>query len=515
MLQSQTRPRFRTATLPVFAFLLACLAFLYLQLFLLPRTPLALPGDGTIFVNNALRMLDGEVIYRDFFQITTPGTELVYFICFRFFDASVTVYNVIVMLTGLALAALNVVIARRVISGWMSLMPALLLLTFQFRFERTGSHHWFSMLIVMAALAVVIERRTARRLIAAGALCGLATCFTQHRGVMALAGLAAFVVWEERRMKSGWRALLRAEALLISAFGIVAMTMPAYFISQAGLMRFIECTVIFPAKYYSGTYWMNNPGVYLSDLPTLAQGSLFVGAVRAFTYALVPLVYVAFWFHYRHRRGVQPDEQWDRLMLLNLAGIFLFLGVASAPGWYRLTHVSQPGLILLCRMLSQPGWWRRRVSLLLALTASLILVRALFVQQRQARRELMMPAGRVSFQSDESFRRYEWVARQTRPGEYFFSPSTDFYFLGRLRNPAAVQFLLPSAYTRPEHVRSVIDGLERHQVRFVHWLKMLERPPAAPLRSEDNLEPLREYLYRHYHLVESFTDADYILERNR
>lgn len=460
-------------------------------------------------------MLDGEVIYRDFFQITTPGTELVYFICFRLFGASVTVYNLIVMLTGFALATLNVVIARRVISGWLSLLPALLFLTFQFRFERTGSHHWFSMLIVMAALAVVIERRTARRLMAAGALCGLATCFTQPRGVITLAGLAAFVVWEQRRMISGWRALLKAEALLILAFGVVVVAVLSYFISQAGLMKFIECTIIFPARYYSGAYWMNNPGVYLSDLPTLAQGSLFVGAVRAFTYALVPLVYVAFWFHYRRRRSAQPDEKWDRLMLLNFAGIFLFLGIASAPGWYRLTHVSQPGLILLCRMLGQPGWWRRGLSLLLTLTASLILLRAPFVQQRQARHELMMPAGRVAFQSEESFRRYEWVARQTRPGEYLFSPSTDFYFLGRLRNPAAVQFLLPSAYTRPEQVRGMIAGLEKHQVRFVHWLKMLERRSDEPLRSTDSLEPLREYLRQHYHLVAILSDADYVLERNQ
>ena len=501
--------------LPVIGFLLVCFASLYLQLFLLPQTPLALPGDGTIFINNALRMLDGEVIYRDFFQLTTPGTELLFFICFRLFGAGVAVYNVIVMLTGLSLAALNVIIARRVISGWLSLLPTLLLLTFQFRFERTGSHHWFSMLLVMAALAVMIERRTARRLMAAGALCGLAACFTQHRGVLALAGLAAFVVWEQRRMKSGWRALLQAEASLMAAFSCVAITALSYFISQAGLRRFIECTIIFPAKYYSGTYWMNNPGVYLSDLPLLAQGSVFVGAVRAFTYALVPLIYLVWWIHYRLRRRMQPDEKWDRLMLLNFAGVFLFLGVASAPGWYRLAHVSQPGLILLGWLLSQPDRWRRVVAMLLAVTAVLTLLRAPWVQQRQVRRELLMPAGRVSFQSSESFRRYAWVAQQTRPGDYFFAPMTDFYFLGRLRNPAAVQFLLNTEYTRPAHVRSVIDGLERHQVRFVYWQQALDHAPGSPLPPGDNLEPLRAYLRRHYHLVEIFSDADYMLERNQ
>lgn len=45
----------------------------------------------------------------------------------------------------------------------------------------------------MAALALLIEGRTAWRVTAAGAFCGLATDFTQSRGAIALLAFLAFL----------------------------------------------------------------------------------------------------------------------------------------------------------------------------------------------------------------------------------------------------------------------------------------------------------------------------------
>lgn len=42
-----------------------------------------LPGDVSVHLLNAARILDGETIYRDFFQFTLPGTELVYLALFK------------------------------------------------------------------------------------------------------------------------------------------------------------------------------------------------------------------------------------------------------------------------------------------------------------------------------------------------------------------------------------------------------------------------------------------------
>jgi hypothetical protein len=57
---------------------LPAVAFLYLRTFLLPAVPLIDGGDGVLFFVRALRILHGQLIYRDFFELVTPGTDLLY-----------------------------------------------------------------------------------------------------------------------------------------------------------------------------------------------------------------------------------------------------------------------------------------------------------------------------------------------------------------------------------------------------------------------------------------------------
>ena len=82
-----------------------------------------------------------------------------------------------------------------------------------------------------------------------------------------------------------------------------------------------------------------------------------------------------------------------------------------------------------------------------------------------------------------------------------------------LGDPAQVPFVTTTEYTRPQQVHNVINGLEKHQVRFVVWYAGLNLPDS-PRNSHDNLGPLRAYLRQHYHIAKSFATSDMILERN-
>jgi hypothetical protein len=499
-------------------FLLGCFAFLYLQTFALPRTPLWLSGDALIFLNHAARMLEGEVIYRDFFQLTTPGTEFVYYLLFKLFGPRLWLHNAVIIGLGLSLTWLSVAVAGKVIAGWAALLPGLLFLALQFRLGLNGTHHWFSVLLVMAAVALLITQRSAARLAVAGALCGLASCFTQTRGVVAVAGLALFVMWEGRRNRASWRALLTAELWLGAAFLGALVIGLAYFVWQAGLERFIDCTVVFPLGAYRSVTGVNTWSGYLRDLPRLdPEQRPWRWAMYLFTYALIPLVYAVFWLRYRRgaRAAVQTKEaraKWERLMLLNLVGLSLFGGVAFAPIWYRLSHIALPGLILLVALLAEGGR-RRAVLRWLSIAVIAGMAYTSVAQQTRARRELDLPAGRAAFQGVEVSERYRWLAQQTQPGEYFYAASIHFYFPLRLRNPAAVTFLYPTQYTRPEQVRALIAALERHRVRLVYWLPMLDLPPGRPARAGDHLPPLRDYLRLHYQVSHTFANGEYVWER--
>src|SRR5258708_5510308 len=75
--------------------------YLWANLFANPRTPFLLGGDQVFFWMDAQRMLHGEGIYRDFFQFTPPGVDLVYWSAFELFGPRIWVPNLVVMVLGL------------------------------------------------------------------------------------------------------------------------------------------------------------------------------------------------------------------------------------------------------------------------------------------------------------------------------------------------------------------------------------------------------------------------------
>ena len=57
--------------------------YLYFNLFTLTGTPYLLDGDQVFLWVYAQRLLNGELVYRDFFQFTPPGTDLVFLSLFK------------------------------------------------------------------------------------------------------------------------------------------------------------------------------------------------------------------------------------------------------------------------------------------------------------------------------------------------------------------------------------------------------------------------------------------------
>ena len=487
--------------------------FIYLLTFIWPHTPIYQGDNAPLFLLDAVRMSEGQVIYRDFFELTFPGTQLVYLALFETLGIRAWIPGALLLLFGVGLTWLSIVISKQVMTGASVFLPGALYLSLCFGNALDATHHWFSILAVMAGLAVMIQHRSVARVAETGALCGLATCFTQSRGALAVLAMALFLVWEWRATKRHARWLARRGVCLFAAFLAVSAPFIAYFIWRAGVKSFVDCTFGFPLRYYAA-FNRNNLGVYMVDAPDLPW-PLEAPALGIWllVHALLPLLYLLFFARQAREAKQHPEEPWDRLTLLNLVGLSLFLAVASAPNWFKVSSAALPALILLVWFVRSSSRFARAARLLLWLAALAVAVVKPVTAQTGWRGTLETPVGRATLLESDRFLKARWLLSRTRPRDFFLEAGdTDLYFLLDLRNPATVSFLTPTDYTRPEQVQSVLDALERRQVRFVLWPVWLDLPEDNR-RAGDHLRPLRANLRNAYHVVKTFPDGDQVWER--
>jgi len=489
------------------AFLVAGLIFLYLSLFYPGLIPAYFTGgDAPTYLLNAARMLRGEVIYRDFFQFTPPATETLFFVLFKIFGIHAWIPNFVLIVIGLFIAWLMIVISRSVISGRSANLPAALFLVVPFRSRLDASHHWFSLLFALAALALLVKEISALRLVGAGALCGIAMCFTQSTGLPAIIGLALFILWAAVTGELSWLNFRRAQLYIWSSFIIVVVLFNAYFAIRAGIGLFFHDTVVFGIRYWRYDFW-NTFGVYATDMPPYHPWyRLPALAIWFSVYLLTPLIYVLFFVRYWDEKDERTSEPWDRLVLIAIFGTMLFLGIAPAPSWLRLCVVAPPGIILFVWFLSSPGR-----SPKLRTTAAWVVVIVLAIGESADRwmgwrQQMDLPIGRVVVFNRTLGEELKFLRDNTRPGDYFFGDPQLNYLLN-LHDPSPIPYVTPSDYTRPEQVQQTIRALEKHPVKYVYWSSIFDMPPPVA-HTKNNLAPLRDYLLAGYHIAKDFEGDD-------
>jgi hypothetical protein len=494
--------------------LLSSLCFLYLQTFLLPCVPIYQGDNAPFFLLDAARMLRGEVIYRDFSELTFPGMPALNFLLLRIFGMRAWIPAATLLIVGLTLTQLSAHIARRVVSGPSIFLPGVAYLTLAIGNALDDSHHWFSILACLGAVAVLLEDRRPLRVVWAGTLCGIATCFTESRGVLAVFALAAFLWWEGHGQGLGRRGWMKRLLGLFGGFGAVTSLFLAGFIWKAGWTDFSYCTFDFLAKYYS-SFHRNNLSVYMVDLPEF--GSLLLSipalAVWLFINLLTPLVYLLFLVRWWRDRQRIPQPLSSRLMLINLMGLAFFASIASAPNWLRVASSALPALILLAWFLDAPGklkqtarWALWGVSIGTGIVTPMI-------TQLGAQGPLQTPTGRVAVVDTDRYEKYQWLLPRASPQQYMLDAgSGDAYFLLKLLDPAPVPFLTLSAYTRPEQVSALLSNLGQRKVEYTVWPVGLDLPPSGN-RGGDPLGPLRAYMRENYFVVRTFSDGAQVWQR--
>jgi dolichyl-phosphate-mannose-protein mannosyltransferase len=465
---------------PDLAVLLGSGLFLCLNLFSFSGTPFLLGGDEQVFWLNAQRLLHGELIYRDFFEFTPPGTDLVYAGAFGLFGSRVWVPNVVQLLLGVTLCWLCFRISRLLVKPTQAALAAALFMVLAYGYWMDATHHWFSLLAVISALAVLLlEPRTTARILIAGALLGVASFFTQTRGLFALLGITSFLLWDRSASKT---------LLLMLSFVAAWSILSGYFIAQVGLSKLL---------YFQTTYVLRHVASESGGTDDVLTWPIRHSSVY-FTLAIVYLV--SSWKCLSASRdGLDLDTR--RVLLLAFAGAALFVEVAFSPNGLRLDCVAMPGIILFVWLFASVGGRVRRcATYMICIVLVCLGTHRIWYRHSVHSAVENLPAG-TAVVVPLAAEKLDWIARHTAPGQFFFQAGYQSMYLPlALRMPA---FTFINRMTSPELVELDMRQLQAKRVQYVLWA-----PLAVP-----RFPQFERFLDQYYQRVWIFSDQEEIWER--
>lgn len=490
------------------AIVAAAAVFVFLLVFKLPFTPILNESDHHMFLYEGMRLLDGDVMYRDFFQFTFPGSQAWYWLMFSIFGLKYWILSATIVLIAAASAFVCLAVSKTVIPGKLYILPTLLFIFFGFRWDGLdGTHRMFSPIFAMLAAWMVIRGVTPGHLVLAGSFCSFASFFTQQRGFLAVVAIAAFLLIEHFRSKGAWSELLSRLGFLGGSYLLVLFSLIAYFALSAGVGNFLSATFEYPAKYYHYAAY-NNFGVLIADLRNTLQintlSDAFAAKASLFYLFVIPVSCLFFWFLlFRRRKDIDWPSMRGIVVIASLGTAMTF--TITAPNTSRLFQIAIPGLIVVVWLVIDSSQRVKRLAIAPKLLAAGTAVSLVFGFVQAVRLQmtpltyLETPSGLVAYPASPIIdERYRFLIANTKPGDIVFEAYQPYiYFPLHLRNPTKYGQIWPSDYTRPEHVAETISDLEAKRPRYILWNNDYNNP-AEMRTADDHTGPLAEFLERNY-----------------
>jgi hypothetical protein len=367
-----------------------------------------------------------------------------------------------------------------------------------------GTHHWFSVLAVMGALAVLLKARTPARIVIAGTLLGAASFFTQTRGAIAALGVAGFLIWDrfQTQTKESDDTHLKRLSLLFLPLAAAWLALSSYFIANVGFWQLWYFQVTYVLHYVSGS---SDPIVGSPEILALLRTRM--GSEYLLVYCALPIIYAtSLWTCRKGSRHASPADV-KGIVLLTLVGSMMFLEVAQSPNSIRLYCVATPGIILFVRLLAVGLTSPARRNAAIMIWTGLILLAAHQTWSRHLQQAMVLdlPAGRVAT-TPMTGGKLAWLTRHTTPGQFLFEARwVDVYLPLALRSPVFTDMLEGGHKSRDEFVDLSIRQLEARRVQYIIWSPRLESP-AYPFAK------FHEFLADRYQRVLTFPDQDEVWE---
>jgi 4-amino-4-deoxy-L-arabinose transferase-like glycosyltransferase len=296
---------------------LVCLSTLYLWPFLRAFSD-PNPDEG-IILQGAIRVLQGQVPYRDFFTFYTPGSFYWNALLMKLFGDSVLPPRMALLAYGVMFSLITFVLARRMASRRASILAAVALLLCGLPQNFIVLHNWDSTAAALLALyctVLLVERPRAWLAVVTGLFTGFSILFNQARGMGVLLGLVLGLAllrfcMERRDIQTKHFAWLGTGTLAPLIFTAVL------FAASGAWDPMISC-LLWPFRHYSPVNHLPYGFITLSleNWNRMSASSALERAIYFLTFSAIWLIcalpifiiLVAGWSVLRRRRDLAPEH---------------------------------------------------------------------------------------------------------------------------------------------------------------------------------------------------------------
>lgn len=315
-------------------------------------------SDESINICGALRILEGENIYRDFWVYHTPGIFFLTAAIFATLGKSLLAVRMVLILAASATASGLYLLGRKFMAPFPAALAAALFIMIGVNLWPIGGYHWHStFLLVFSALVTArfLEDRSRRKsLFAGGFLAGTTFLFQQPKGGYLLCLMFLFLAADELMQKEEMprlRRLIRTGAVFAAGATISILIVAVYLALVGTLGEAVSATVLYPIKLlfqtsaekgYAGFYG-SMTGSTLSQLaamfPLLGNGRWAAATATCVINFAAPLsivIAVGVWL-IRRRQGKERNAI---ALLCSVAALAAYGSALQKPDFFHLLTIS-------------------------------------------------------------------------------------------------------------------------------------------------------------------------------
>jgi hypothetical protein len=455
--------------------------------------------DEGYFLYHAVRVLHGEVLYRDIFELITPLYIDLMAVVFRVFGATMATARAAAAVIQAGLVAVVYLTCRALgVRRGLSVAAPLAYLAVAHPTYPWAVPHWLGSLLVSLLLLIALDRRRARRVpwtVMQGVLLGLLVATRQQTGLVMAVCVASLLV-ADRLADRWWPGTAGPSApgrlaILAAAAAAVLVPMFSAYVARAGVPALLDQLVVHPLTGYRA--WNHCAWGFAGFPPTYPYAGLL---------KYLPLVVIAIavartasaW------RSARDRVHAETLLVLLCFAAFSAVSILYYPDFIHIAFIMPVVLVLTADLLERCLRAIGRLDRVMGGIVAAALIAACGVQLRH---NLLETRAKFPFSAETVFGRVALDSRQMAvgldrarrlvdhtPGRYLFIYPPGWpavYLMAGAQNPTRHDWIFPQ-YQSEQELQGVIEALEYRRPRYVLLLRFLLGPD----------DPIGAYVERHY-----------------